>query len=418
MIGEGEKGRLVKQFAKFESALKRVIYVKISLKISCHQIKTFYKKNKPMKLFITICACLFSINMCLAQTNIFPSESDNIIPNSSFEELNTLPIGWFYKGAHFTKIMKYWSSPTAASPDAFGQGIRVPTTWADKGFGHQSAHIGQSMVGLTIFGCENGKPHCREYVAVQLNEALVIGQHYDVEFWVSHLPRSLYSNNIGVYFSEKQLDVKIDAPLHFEPQVYSSSILQPKYQEWVKVSGEFKAEKEGEYLILGNFFPDSLTQTKVAGQHPFNYAYYYIDDIVVKKRPPILEVPIKDDDLTRVVLEEGKIVRLKNIYFETNKASLLPRSYVELKKLLQVLEKNPSAIIKINGHTDSKGEDEYNQALSERRAKAVVEFLNANGIPSGRVFYEGFGSTQPLDSNYSEEGRQLNRRVEFVVLSL
>lgn len=371
-----------------------------------------------MKLYITIYYCLFSMSILFAQSNNLPPESNNIIPNSSFEQLSTPPIGWFYKGAHFTRMMKYWFAPTAASPDAFGQGVRVPTTWAEKGFGDQSARTGQSMIGLTVFGCENGKPHCREYVAVQLNEPLVIGQNYYVEFWTSHLPRSLYSNNLGAYFSDKHIDIKVDAPIHVKPQIYSQSLIEATQQQWVKVSGQYKASSEGEYLILGNFFPDSLTQTKTAHPNPLNYAYYYIDDVLVKKLPPIIEVPIKADDLTKVVLEEGKTVRLKNIHFETDKSTLLPRSYVELKKLLQLLQKNPSAIIKINGHTDSQGEDEYNQSLSERRAKAVVEYLTSNGIGSGRAFYEGYGSTEPVASNYSEEGRQLNRRVEFVVLSL
>lgn len=362
--------------------------------------------------------CLCFVLSAFAQSSTIAPSSENIIPNPSFEKFDALPLGWFYKGSHFTRIMKYWSAATTASPDVFGQGVRVPTTWAEKGFGNQLARTGKSMIGLTIFGCENGKPHCREYVEVQLNEPLVIGQKYYVEFWVNHLPNSFYSNNLGAYFSETYIDSKIDNQLEVQPQVYSSGIMQPPHQKWMKVSGEFKAATEGEYLILGNFFPDSLTQTKAARHNQLNYAYYYIDDVVVKKLPPILDVPIKADDLTKVVLEEGKIIRLKDIYFETDKATLLPRSYVELKKLLKVLQKYPSAIIKINGHTDSQGEDEYNQTLSERRAKAVVEFLNDHGISSSRTFYEGFGSTQPVASNYLGEGRQLNRRVEFVVISL
>ncbi|MFT5384016.1 MAG: outer membrane protein OmpA-like peptidoglycan-associated protein [Saprospiraceae bacterium] len=73
-------------------------------------------------------------------------------------------------------------------------------------------------------------------------------------------------------------------------------------------------------------------------------------------------------------------------------------------------------VIEIRGHTDSMGEDNYNMYLSRKRAKAVVEFLNENGISRSRTRYKGFGNTDPVATNQSEEGRQLNRRVEFLII--
>jgi outer membrane protein OmpA-like peptidoglycan-associated protein len=75
-------------------------------------------------------------------------------------------------------------------------------------------------------------------------------------------------------------------------------------------------------------------------------------------------------------------------------------------------------IIQINGHTDSRGTDAYNQELSERRARAVVDYLVQNGIDPGRATSRGFGSTRPVADNQTEAGRQLNRRVEFVVVKM
>jgi len=112
---------------------------------------------------------------------------ENIVPNPGFESYSGTPIGWFYKGKHFTDVMKYWDSATSASPDVFGPKVRVPAHWAAKGFGKQSAHLGKSMAGITAYGCEEGKPHCREYIQIQLEEPLVIGQGYYAEFYVSHL---------------------------------------------------------------------------------------------------------------------------------------------------------------------------------------------------------------------------------------
>lgn len=72
--------------------------------------------------------------------------------------------------------------------------------------------------------------------------------------------------------------------------------------------------------------------------------------------------------------------------------------------------------IEVCGHTDSIGDDEHNQALSEKRAKAVAEYLTGNGIPASRTRFKGCGSAQPVANNNTPQGRQMNRRVEFIVL--
>jgi outer membrane protein OmpA-like peptidoglycan-associated protein len=342
--------------------------------------------------------------------------SENIIPNPSFELYASPPIGWFYKGEHYSSVMKYWSSATNASPDIFGPKVRVPAHWAEKGFGSQVPRTGLSMSGITVYGCAQGKPHCREYIQIQMSEPLVTGQAYLAEMWVSHLPKSLIVNNIGFYFSKEKIDEITDGVLNFTPQVKADDILEGKNNKWIKVSGKFIAETEAEYLIIGNFYPDSLTLNMPASEGSLPFAYYYVEDVLVKKIPPILPTPIPEDDLTKVKLESGKIIPLRDIYFEYNKSELMPRSYVELKKLYKVMKDNPQLAIEICGHTDSTGEDDYNLTLSEKRAKAVVEYLNTQGIPSSRTHFRGCGSSQPIATNATPEGRQLNRRVEFIVL--
>ena len=138
-----------------------------------------------------------------------PVNPSNIVPNPSFEKFSGTPIGWFYKGAHFDKVIQYWNSPTSTSPDIFGKGVRIPNRWKQKGFGDQNAYQGERFIGLTMYGCSQGKPHCREYAQIQLIEPLVIGQRYEVEFHVAHLPRSMYCNNLGIYFSEKQYELSL-----------------------------------------------------------------------------------------------------------------------------------------------------------------------------------------------------------------
>ena len=343
-------------------------------------------------------------------------EVQNIVPNPGFEHYSAPPIGWFYKGQHFTNVVQYWSAASAASPDVFGPRVRVPAHWAEKDFGKQKARNGDSMAGITVYGCDEGKPHCREYVQIQLSEPLVVDQNYYAEFWVSHLPRSLQINNLGMYFSEYKSDLKTDDLIALPPQVNADYIVDASNNNWVKVAGSFKARKEASYIIIGNFFPDSLTLSREVCDDNFKFAYYYLDDVFVKKEKPILPVPVKEDDLTRIEMKKGQLIRLKNIFFETDKAELLPRSYIELRKLLKIMKENAKMVIQINGHTDIRGDNAYNLDLSLRRARAVVEFLNKNKISTERTKYKGFGSNQPIASNTTEEGRQLNRRVEFLIL--
>ncbi len=106
-------------------------------------------------------------------------------------------------------------------------------------------------------------------------------------------------------------------------------------------------------------------------------------------------------------------VVLRNIFFETGSAQLLPASEVELGQLVALLREQPQLRIQINGHTDNVGDEASNQLLSERRAKAVYDYLVAHGIAPARLRYRGFGESQPIQSNDTAEGRAQNRRTEF-----
>ena len=107
---------------------------------------------------------------------------------------------------------------------------------------------------------------------------------------------------------------------------------------------------------------------------------------------------------------------LKNIFFASGSAILKPESAGELLKLYDLLQTNPKMNIQINGHTDDVGADAANLTLSEKRAKAVYEYLIEKGITNTRLKYKGYGESQPIISNETPEGRQMNRRTEFIVL--
>ena len=127
------------------------------------------------------------------------------------------------------------------------------------------------------------------------------------------------------------------------------------------------------------------------------------------------EEPVKKDIFLQPV-KSGQSFVLDNIFFDTDEYSLSELSTVELYKLNAFLIINPEVEILICGHTDDVGSADYNQTLSERRAKAVYSFLVELGIDPARLKYQGFGKSQPVSDNDTEEGRAENRRTEILIL--
>lgn len=115
-------------------------------------------------------------------------------------------------------------------------------------------------------------------------------------------------------------------------------------------------------------------------------------------------------------IEVGATVRLNNIYFDFDKTTLEPQSFIELNKVADFLKQNAHVEIEIAGHTDSKGTSEYNLNLSQGRSQSVVNYLMSQGIQASRLTAHGYGETKPIDTNETEAGRANNRRVEFTVL--
>ncbi len=112
----------------------------------------------------------------------------------------------------------------------------------------------------------------------------------------------------------------------------------------------------------------------------------------------------------------GKVV-LKNIFFDTNSFALKPESQTELQIINNFLNLNPQVHIEISGHTDNVGSDVSNQKLSENRARAVYQYLIGSGVNAAKLVYKGYGKTQPVAPNTTEDNRAKNRRTEFKVIS-
>jgi outer membrane protein OmpA-like peptidoglycan-associated protein/tetratricopeptide (TPR) repeat protein len=123
----------------------------------------------------------------------------------------------------------------------------------------------------------------------------------------------------------------------------------------------------------------------------------------------------KDIEMEKIAV--GSTIVLRNVFFDYNKSTLKPESSQELDRLVKILQDNPTIRIELSGHTDSRGSDDGNQRLSEARAKSCVDYLVAHGIAMSRLEFKGYGESQPIATNDTEEGMALNRRTEFKILS-
>lgn len=129
------------------------------------------------------------------------------------------------------------------------------------------------------------------------------------------------------------------------------------------------------------------------------------------------EQMVIDFQLESVVIEEGQILSFDNIYFDVASSTIKTESYGVLNEIVDILNANRNAMIKIAGHTDSDGSESYNQTLSEQRAASVKNYLVDHGISASRLTTAGYGENQPVVSNNSAANKAMNRRIEFTVLS-
>lgn len=173
-----------------------------------------------------------------------------------------------------------------------------------------------------------------------------------------------------------------------------------------QIGTTFSTSHDGVYRII---LPKGKFYSFFASSEKF---YSVAENIDLTKLETYQEI---QKDLYLSPIKEGQAVRLNNVFFDFNQATLRDESKAELDRLFDVLQNNRSIKMEISGHTDNVGEKGYNQSLSENRAHAVVDYLTQKGIEAGRLTYAGYGDKNPVAQNSTDEGRQLNRRVEFKV---
>ena len=367
--------------------------------------------------------------------------SQNIISNGDFEIYDNCPNNFLTT----KNFLPFWYSPTLGTPDYYNKCSKKLAGIPENFTGVENAKSGDGYVGIVVVNFDYGS--AREYIASQLKHPLERDKLYCIKVYISLADYSRYAiSQIGIYFTKRKISKSTKGILMKNPQVIFHQNFFEKKEGWTLLCDTFKAKGGEKYLILGNFenkYPPFLCYRKkrscryinfktfnemdfpIEQQH--EYAYYYVDNLTLvevsttencecnnfEKLNNSTEIIVSDSTLTN--LKKGEVLILKNIYFELDKSELLPSSYPELDNLANFLARNSKTKLVISGHTDDTGTIEYNQELSEARAKAVSDYLASKGIETTRLIYKGYGNTKPVDDNSTEEGRAKNRRVEIFI---
>ena len=348
--------------------------------------------------------------------------SQNLVKNPSFEDFEKCP----WKLGMFNSNVNYWSCPNHGSTDFFRACGNTNETNQNYN-GEQTPFLGDAYAGMYCYAEDD----YREYIQGELKEKLQANETYTIQFYISLAEKSSFSiKNMTVLFTDEcigastksasilnspkgsnqkfgNLSKKFINPeaLKIQNSLIQKDTLIPFYndtKEWMQVTFTYQATGYEQFFTIGNFKANqetAINQEKPEFKHPFTY--YYIDAISI--------------ELIKNTYETNTLYTFKNVLFEFDKANLLEESVEELDKLYLHLKGN-HLNVEIYGHTDAVGMELHNEKLSEKRAKAVSNYLIKSGLEASRIQWFGYGSSKPIVDNTSEENRALNRRVEFKLI--
>lgn len=369
----------------------------------------------------------------------------NLIYNGGFEIYKNCPEMHNQYHSGVTELVPGWFIVNSSTPDYFNMcsqnsQVGVPENFA----GTMPPKEGAAYVGMILRADTNRYMFSRaynEHLQTTLLAPPVRNKLYCFHFYyVLSSESGIAANGLSVYLSANKPSWE-EATEHFsftpQMQMPLDTILSEQKQ-WQLYSGAFRASGEERYLSIGAFmdYSDAHYSSIVsnASKEIHSFAYYLFDDFSLYEIDslkqcncnvintqldsfPEIEFAKEEIDPFMEDVDIGETIILRNIYFEFDKSTLLPHSFTELDRVYQLMCQYPKMQIEIRGHTDNTGSDSYNQALSEARAKSVLEYLYSKGISLSRMKYCGFGSSVPIADNFLVEGRQMNRRVEIKILN-
>ncbi len=284
--------------------------------------------------------------------------------------------------------------------------------------------INSGNSAVSISKIENAGPDSKQFILLDGNNPFTLnpGEKKSLKIRFAPVSRGKTNGSINFYikdasgYSSVNLLGEGDAPktLTLFGKIYDSKTKLPLTASVVC------------YDILSNREMKKV-KTDAAGNYSFtinvdrNYSLIVQKDSFLTASENIdLSAVIINDKIEKDVylskIEVGSLVRLNNIFFDFAKATLHTESYPDLDRIVKLLKDYPNISVEIDGHTDFVGSDADNIILSKSRAKSCQDYIVSKGINMERLTYKGFGESKPVADNKTEEGRKLNRRVEFIII--
>jgi outer membrane protein OmpA-like peptidoglycan-associated protein/tetratricopeptide (TPR) repeat protein len=277
------------------------------------------------------------------------------------------------------------------------------------GYGEQDLYLVRKQ--------QNGKWSSPENLGYPINTI----NHEGTIFIASDGKTAYYSSDrsdsrggLDIYSFELREDVRPNRTLWVKGKVFDKKTSGglPSFVELIDLANNqtisrVQTDEQGNYLVTLPVGKDYVFNVNRRGY------LFYSDQYLLKEKA---SDSTYHKDIPLQPIEANASVVLKNIFFDFNKYELKSASQIEMEKVVQLMKENPTLMIQIEGHTDNIGKAADNLLLSEKRAKAVINYLITKGIPANRLTSYGYGATKPIAANDNEEGRAMNRRTELKVI--
>ena len=361
------------------------------------------KNNRNFSLKALLLFVVFHLSFySFAQTK----KGKNIVPNPSFETHKNATLGDIKNAVPWIGIgtVDFYMKPEKRDTSRF-----------------KGAHKGTCYAGLRF------QENYKEYMYVKLEQPLEKDAVYNFRMYVRMLEAknvTVTIKQLGVYFSE--VPFKVGLIFSEDGLIDSTNKKGLSGLNWMLIQGDYKAHGGEKYIIIGNFrtkVKDDMIRKKKFDLFGFQEAYYYIDDVTLRKKIiPVDSVEAsKQAELYKLPvlpekLDDGQIITIEKIQFEKGTDELTKSSYRFLDEYLDLLDQNPFMQVEIVGHTDNQGNEISNKKLSTNRAKAVYQYFKDQEALNPMA-YKGMGSSTPIVPNDTPEGREKNNRIEIVIIN-
>ena len=365
------------------------------------------------------------------------STGNNLILNSGFDYFYYKPVQVVYNGqTQIEDWIPFWVTPCMVTPDYISN-LRYIDKLNYNWLLDSRLPEKYTYAGIALY---KEAENYSEYIQGSLREPLIKGRKYCLKTSIALSSYSRFtSNRLAFNFSSSRVTITKENEVTLSTPVLFTD-LPVETVDFTTLCDFFIAEGGEQFITVGRFSqPDKLIigRRENIPQSSFGLeksAYYLIDEIdlfeigdtsecfckatgAIKDTNRLIAVNdniVFETDLNR--LKQGNVVILENVNFEFDSYRLMPEAESVLQTLLNYLYDNPEIRIRIAGHTDDTGTEQYNLDLSINRAKSVYNWLIEKGIASTRLEYTGFGKSLPLYKESDEKCRELNRRVEIKII--